>query len=108
METLHIKLDIDESINSKRKLLSAQINLLDLIKRVQNYRNLRSLELKRKTVLRTKLGKLISEMRAFQRRVPKTKQIKRKEAGTERIGKATGSKLEKELQKIKDELEKLA
>ena len=32
-ETLHVKLETDESINAKRKLLSTEINLLNIKRR---------------------------------------------------------------------------
>jgi len=110
MEPLHVRLEIKEAINSKKNLLSTQINFLNIIKQIQEYQKLRKLELKSKQILRTELRKLISEIRALMRELPKTKPTKEEEAEIkkEATEKVTRSKLEKELKEIKEKLEKLS
>ena len=67
MENVHVKLEIGESISSKKNLLSAEINLLNIIKNLEKYRKARDIELKKKSRLRTELKKLIADMRALEK-----------------------------------------
>lgn len=108
MESLHIKLDTNETINSKRKLLYTEMALLNILKRAQEYKNLRTLELKNKTVLRTSLRKVLEKIRLMQKQLPKAKIKKTEKLGVEKMGKVTRSRLERELKEIRDELEKIS
>jgi hypothetical protein len=103
MEPLHIKLETGEILNSKRHLLSAQINLLNIAKKIENYRTFRKLELRTKTLLRTEMKKTNENMKNMEKLLPKAK-IPEKEAVLE---KTKTSSLEKELEKIKEELARL-
>jgi len=110
MEPLHVQLKTKEAVDSRRNLLSTQINFLNIIKQIREYQKLRKLELKSKQILRTELRKLISEIRTLIRELPKTKQAKKDEKEVEEkiLEKTTRSKLEKELKEIKEKLEKLS
>ncbi|MEK6820103.1 MAG: hypothetical protein AABX71_00140 [Nanoarchaeota archaeon] len=111
MENVHVKLEIGESISSKKNLLSAEINLLNIIKNLEKYRKARDIELKKKSRLRTELKKLIADMRALEKNLPETRDIKRSKEGKikmELIGKVKSAKLEFELEEIKRKLEMLS
>ena len=43
-ETRHIKLDYEEALLAKKQLLTTELNLLNLLKKVKNYRALRKRE----------------------------------------------------------------
>jgi len=107
METLHIQINTSEAINSRRKLLSAEINLLNMKQKLGNYAKLRKLELKAKVTLRSGLRKVLAEMREIKKQLPKTKRIKEIKISPT-IGKATKTQLERELNEIREELKKLS
>ena len=106
MESLHIRLKTEEAINAKRDILYTEASLLNLIKRIQKYREIKSLEFKTKILLKTRLKKLIEEIVTLKKQLPKTKKPGAGEAG-ENLGKITEGRLEIELQEIKEKLEKL-
>ncbi len=110
MESLHVQLKIKEAVDSRRNLLSTQINLLNIIKQIQEYQKLRKLELKSKQVLRAELRKLISDIKTLIKELPKTKPVKKdeREVREEILEKTTRSKLERELKEIKEKLERLS
>ena len=67
METRHIKLNFNEAIFAKKQILSSELNILYLMKRLRNYRLLRKKEFTTKnklksdlTTLRNKLNLIIS------------------------------------------------
>jgi len=107
METLHVKLSSEEAINSKKNILHTEMNLLNLIKKIQNYKQLRNLELRSKTLLKTEIKKLAEEITELKKQLPKAK-IQEKQVMIEQgLGKITRGRLELELQEIKEKLEKL-
>ena len=106
-ETLHIKINIEEAINSKRNLLNSELNLLNIIKRIQSYKKLRTLELKTKSLLRTQLKKVTKDITEIKKSLPKTKKLPKTKAKTS-IGIKARGKIESELRDIRDELNKLS
>lgn len=109
MENLHVRLGTEEAINSKRNILHTEMSLLNLIKEIQDYRKLRNLELKNKTILKTELKKLITEMAELKKHLPKVREPQKKEKleVEEGIGKITRGRLELELKEIREQLERL-
>ncbi len=110
MEEIHIKLEAGEAINAKKNLLSTEINILNLIKKIRDYKRARKEELKKKAKLRTELRKLINEMKILEKELPETKGVKKTREGRVKvklIGKAKSTKLESELEDIKRKLERL-
>lgn len=107
METLHIKLEAEEAINSKKALLSTEINLLNIIKKIQSYRNLRNTELKEKIALRTNLKNLSSEIKKLRALLPKLKQKREGEEEEKISEKVKKVKLEDELKEIRQRLKQL-
>ena len=109
MEPVHVKLGFEEAINSKSSLLSTEINLLNIVKNMQNYRKLRKIELSDKIKMRTSAKKILSEIKSLKESLPKTKspEKEKKEAKVEVEKLAKGTKLEAELKDIRERLEKL-
>lgn len=56
METRHMRIDNDEAIFSKKQLLTSELNLIHILKRMQNYKILRKKELAIKEKLKTQLS----------------------------------------------------
>lgn len=110
MENWHIRLDYEKAIESKKELLSSEIDLLNLISSGRNYFILRKSELETKnkikaniSVLKAKLKLLMSTLP--QGSVPKIEnKIKMMEAKLEEEHK---DDLEIELEEIKARLRKL-
>jgi len=107
MENIHIKLESDEAIHSKRDILSAEINLLNIAKKIEDYRNLRKKELLRKITLKTKIKETIEEMKKLKEQLPRTK-IPKIEEEFVSLEKTSKLKLEDELKEIKEKLARLS
>lgn len=108
MESLHIRLNTEEAINSKRDILYTEINLLNIIKKLQDYKKLRILELKSKAVLKTEVKTLLSQIKNLKNLLPKARipEMQKVEIESE-MGRTTRNRLELELKEIREELEKL-
>ena len=55
METRHVRIGFEEGLTSKKHLLTSEINLLQTLKKVKNYRTLRKRETATKNKLKTQL-----------------------------------------------------
>ncbi len=78
---VHIKLDYNKSLKSKKYLLSLEANLLNSIKRMRMFHLARKRELRLKTSLRWRLKKLIKDLNQLKKALPtdefkKTKYVK--------------------------------
>ena len=110
MEPVHVKLEFFEAINSKRALLSCQMNILNSIDKMRNYKKLRKQELVQKVKLKAKLRQLKIEINSIHKTLPKIKpepKPKIKQPKVRIIGKEKSRKLESELEDIKGRLKKL-
>ena len=106
METRHIRLDYGETLNAKKQLLSSEINLIYITKKLKTYKLLRKRELAQKdklknslASLRTKLNLLLSTL-PIDKGVPETKKIGRRKEQEE-------NEISEELNDIKTKLAKL-
>jgi len=107
METRYVKLDSPEALNSKKNLLATEINFLNIIKKIQNYRQLRTIELKKKLTLKTKLNELKAKINSLRKNLPSAKISEKEEFET--ISEKTKRKsLEQELKEIKEKLASLS
>ena len=52
METRHIMFDYEEALSAKKNLLTTEINLLSILKKIKDYKNLRKREFSLKNKLR--------------------------------------------------------
>jgi hypothetical protein len=60
METRHVKLDYFEALEAKKQLLTTELNLLQISKKIKNYRIIR----KREQILKTKLRGSANQLKA--------------------------------------------
>ncbi len=71
--SIHIKLDYMEAIKSKRSLLSAEVNTLNIAKKIVRYKALRFEEFKLKSRLYRKIKEAKLEMKKLQNHLPSAK-----------------------------------
>jgi len=107
METLHIKFDFGEAINSKKTILSTEINLLGSIKSMQQYKSLRKQELIKKSSLRTRLREANFIIKKLKVNLPRTRFAKEEQQEVI-IERSKTKNLELELKEIRDKLATLA
>jgi hypothetical protein len=118
-ELIHVKLDYDELVESKRKILSVELAFLKILKSLKIYSSLRREELDKKFSLRTQMNFFNKSLVNLRSELPKLKipKILRKEGEELEIKNGPlkkpiidnrySSDLDYELQKIQDELKKL-
>lgn len=119
---VHIKVDYEEAIQSKRDLLTTERDFLNIIRRIKRYNVLRSEELNNKIKIQNKLKELNSNLNKINQIFPKIKLpdilkkkeiIKKNEEEEEKqeIAKAKeenkGDDLENQLMEIQEKLRRL-
>ena len=70
---IHIKLEYSEAKQGKRNLLSSELNLLNALKHLSNYKELRSQELKKKKQILQIIKQTKIELGKLQMKLPKLK-----------------------------------
>ncbi len=110
METRHIKITHEDALASKKNLLTSEINLLQTLRKVKNYRILRKKEITSKNKLKTQLTSLKSKLNLIESTFPEPETKIKKSERKERISKKDkerGLDLHNELQEIKSKLARL-
>ena len=109
MKKLHVRVEYEEAIESRKQFLESQLNILEILKRLKKYKLLRKRELILKTKLKQSFSSLHSEINQLQNHLPKSesegklriKKIKAKQE-TEK-----DKNLESQLQEIREKLARL-
>ena len=70
---VHIKVDYDEALQSKRDILSSERDFLRIIKRIKRYKLLRGEELNNRIKIQNKLKELNSNITKLNQTLPKVK-----------------------------------
>ena len=112
---IHVKLEYGEALESKRDVLSSEMNLLRIAKTIKNYRILRTEELKTKSKLSRKLKEIITNIKKIQTTLPKLKipEILNKDREIEEPDKSKikerqfDDSLESQLQEIQEKLKSI-
>ena len=107
METRHIKFDYGQTLNAQKQLLSAEINLLHMMRALKTYKILRKKELAEKNKLKTNLGSLKIKIKLVQSTLPKQESKLKPKRKPKGIKKQTKKSLKNELEDIKKKLERL-
>ncbi|MDO8623060.1 MAG: hypothetical protein Q7R52_02345 [archaeon] len=79
---IHVKFEREEAIQSKKDILSAEINLINLIKIIKKYQIYRMEELKLKTVLKRDINYAVQDIKKIEELMPEAKRptiIRKKE-----------------------------
>lgn len=108
-QPLHIKLDYNESISSKKELLQSQISLLNSIRHLQEYKNLRKIELIKKLEVKNHIREIVYYSRSLMERLPHVELPKVEEKEIEKVvmDKIKKTEIEEELEQIQERLAKL-
>ncbi len=109
---IHIKLEYGEALESKRDILSSEMNLLRSAKTAKDYHSLRAEELKIKIRLYQKIKEIVMSMKKMQTILPELKmpEVLKKEEQIEKYKnvspkeKIYNSEIESELQEIQRKL----
>jgi hypothetical protein len=72
MASEYVRLSATEKVYSKKNLLQAQLDLISLIKRLENYKAIRSEELLLKISLKNKIEELKNLIALLEKLLPKT------------------------------------
>jgi len=70
---IYVKLKYEDSIQSKKDILSLEMDLLKTIQTIKTYNKFRTEELQLKIKLHRKIKTLITEIRRFQKNLPELK-----------------------------------
>jgi len=105
MQSLHVKLELNESLDAKRSLLQSEMNFIKIAKDIQNYRDLRKKELSKKIAMRTSLNQASYAILKFKRSIPTVSTDKEETITKEE--KVKFDSLEDELKNIQKRLERL-
>lgn len=108
METRHVKLDYETSLSSKKQLLSAELNLLQIIRKIKAYNFLRKREFAAKKEFKKTISSLKSRVNSVEATFPEQDLKKKKMSKViKKIRKKERSNLKNELDEIKKKLERL-
>jgi hypothetical protein len=116
METRHIKLEYTEALTAKKNMLAAELNLLQILKKIQNYKILRRKEQICKNKLKTSIKSLRAKSDLLVETLPpreQKKEVAKPELKAEKkkieapTKKEHKTKIQSELDDIKNQLAKL-
>jgi len=100
----YIKLTHDEKIFGGKTLLTSQINIIKITKKIKEYQELRNEETATKIILRRKIAEILDELKNLKKILPKEKEQKEI---TKKTDKKRRQDLELEIEEIKRKIEKL-
>ena len=107
--TIHIRLEYEEAVASKKDILSSEMNLLRIARELGKYKALRKKELELKLNLSKKIKETRASLNKLHRELPKVelpKILQEHQAKTEPIANKVEKKIEKTKEKQKsDDLE---
>jgi len=114
MKNIHVRFEYEEAVENKKEILTTQLNVLQLLKRVSNYKKLRKRELITKNKIKTAATKLKDNLKELETLLPEESgevhierkgKRKSKKQETEEIEKSKN--IEHQLSDIKERLAKL-
>jgi len=107
METRHIRIEYEDALNSKKNLLSTEINLLHVLRKIKAYRLFRKRELASKNKLRIELGNFRKKISLMHIHLPQDNiKIDRRKRKRKTVL-DSGPDIQDELAEIKKKLERL-
>ena len=110
---VHVKVDYNEAVESKKDILSMQLNLINAIKNIRIYKIVRMKELKLKNKLKRTTASALTNIKKIENALPKIKINKSPKRKTESYVEDVNNKssgdfvLERELQDIQEKLRML-
>ena len=110
MSLPYIRIEYGESINSRKQILSSQMNILKLINKLNEYKRLRTSELSKKTRLKTIVRKSMLKVTTLINELPHPegqKLIKHEKSIFKTAEKKKKASIESELAEIRNKLNAL-
>ena len=111
MSSEHVRISAIERVYGEKSLLLTQLNYLNSLKRLREYKRLRKEEFALKIALKSKIGEASAILKELEKNLPKVKLYKDDEEKENSHSMKKEEKehfsLEKELEKIKDKLSKI-
>jgi len=109
-EPIHVKLEFNEAIQSKKDILNAELHLLKIAKALKRYHLIRSRELKLKLFLYKQLKDIKVDIKKLETDLPKIKipkLLEKREHFEEEISSKSTTKEKKEHSSIEEELKEI-
>ena len=111
METRHVKIDYESALSGKKYLLNSEINLLRILEKIRDYKELRKKELTLKSKLKTVFFDINKKIETIYEYIPKETNIGEKILKNVKIKNNIDKKIDKsiqlELEEIKIKLGRL-
>lgn len=111
---IYVQIDYEGAMNSKKEVLSYQMELLNMLKSIKKYRFLRREEESIRADLQNKLKKINENIVAIERKIPKVQEpkLEKKETPEKNIEKKPiieyyNQDLDSQLEQIKNKLAKM-
>jgi len=111
---IHLKFEYEEAKSGKKDILSSELNILNIINSIKNYKKLRIKELKNKEKIRLKIKSLIFDITRLEKLLPKIKIPKILKKETQKVISVEESKsitkygtVEEQLREIQRKLKEL-
>ena len=106
METRHLRISYEEALSSKKQLLSSEINLLHILKKLKSYKLLRLIELTLKNKMNIQIKDLKNKLKTLDQSLPEENTPTIEKHNTE-IKIKESKDIHEELKDIQMKLEKL-
>jgi len=107
MESRHIRINYEDILIGKKSLLSAEMDILQIIKRIRNYKILRQKESSLKNKLRTQLVSVRSKTTIMQKSFPQDQPMLRHKKRKEIKIQTPSSDIQNEIEEIRKRLSSL-
>ncbi|MEN9625743.1 MAG: hypothetical protein RL557_71 [archaeon] len=107
MDVRHVRIESGEAVDLKKQVLTSEMNLLEIVRSIRNYRSLRKKEMKLKSELRVGLASLKSTLNTVAGLMPEYVKENHEKKISSHIGVRESRDIHKELDEIKRKLEQL-
>lgn len=109
MESRHLKIGYSEALNSKKQILTSELHLLQILKKIKEYGFLRKKEMAVRNKLKIQLAALRVRTHSLLTSLPEYKEmkIKKRDSKGDFLENRETKDIQKELEKIKKKLEGL-
>ncbi|MFH1358454.1 MAG: hypothetical protein ABIH37_01035 [archaeon] len=109
MEIRHVKIEYEEALSAKKEILSSQIDLLNIQKKMRDYKALRKKEFSLKNKLKSDFSSLKSKINTFTTTLPEDEPYLKASSKKKQkiIEKDQPKDIQKELEEIREKLSKL-
>ena len=65
-EIIHVKLEYSQALEAKRDILSLELNMINIAKRIRNYQKIREKEMREKNKLKTALAEVKNNIKKIE------------------------------------------